>query len=1158
MKRFSLFLVLLCALLVAAGLVPLAAQADTSYRLVGEVEPIPPDGFMWLGGPVAGDALGNVYVADGGAIYVYDAQGIWMTTISQWADGEQTDQFNGICDIAIDNNVLKAICVGADGKNRIVELSIQEGSFGSFERSFSCGPGARAMAFDSAGNAWVLNVVWSAALEREQETLNRFSPAGESLGSLDFSTSVPVEQTPRDLAIGPDDSVYVSMESYRDILVFNSEGAYQKSWSVSEYEHTQRIAVNAEGLVLVSLSSGVGVFTANGTPVTHFAGDDLHGVAQEVAVGATGDVYVVDSRDPESSVLVYRGFEIPTYTFVRDYPDLLADPSDLQGPIGIAVDEAGNVYVADFNPSKFTRNVVKYDAQGNQVWYVDGGESRPFEAPMGVAVLDGLVYVTDLPANRIVVLDADDGKWIRDITADWPGAPESWGPRGIRFDANGSLWVVDNGGGRPSYVQQLDTNGTLLSSFTFPEDVNYPNWLALDAFGNVYVTDSDSSLVKFDSVGNRLARWDLPQGGWAGGIDVDADGLVYAGGVAGVHVFNSTGTWITRFGDADGTGKLSHPFGLTLAADGTIYVGDSGGPLVKSFTKNGGTVSTDLTAPTVDCTLSGLTGVNGKETGWFIGPVTAEITADDVDDAVASIEWELYEGESFVTSDGAEGDHLQLLVPTAGDGMYALSVRATDSNGNTSEWAHTAVQIDTVSPGTVIMAPEETDWYNYTPLQVQFWPTLDLAQGVWSWITDLSGMGHILYQVDPSDPPFAGDWLSLPVTGAWPPNIFAPVAGEGLHKVIGRAVDVAGNAQDPWVMLEIGIDLTKPQVTVTRPVEGGVYQLLQENMADFSADDTLSGIDYESYPGDLTFDTDSVGPKTFQLTIYDVAGNFTTKTVNYTVVATPADTTPPTLVLGPAVYDGAAYGVSLLGQPLDFSVVDESGGSGASTNGSASVLVPGTPTPQTIPLAWTTNANGTTSASGTLPTGVAGAYTLTLSGRDQAGNLVTKTLTYYAAGTASPIAGLGGLPRDANGTPLLDVTKYSPTKFLTLSFTLLDSAGKPVNNASPRLYVYDTATGSQRFRALLPFAPLGKGKYVFLWFPRLLKWDPSWPHDYRDMQLIIKFYDKTSGKLVTATVKQGADGALVATPLAATGAKAATTTPPTTPTTTSSKIRVRW
>jgi len=315
----------------------------------------------------------------------------------------------------------------------------------------------------------------------------------------------------------------------------------------------------------------------------------------------------------------------------------------------------------------------------------------------------------------------------------------------------------------------------------------------------------------------------------------------------------------------------------------------------------GAAADPDTTAPTTDCSLSGPTGVNGTGTGWFVGPVTADITASDPDDAVAHIEWELKQ-EDTVLSSGSElsGALYDFPVPTTRDGVYTLRVRAIDSNENMSEWADTPVQIDTVAPGTVIMAPEETGWYNYTPLLVQFWPTLDLANvpAAWSWITDLSGMGHILYQVDPSDPPLDDKWLSLPVTGAWPPDIFTSVAGEGLHKVIGRAVDVAGNAQDPWQMLEIGIDLTPPTVTVTKPAEGEVYQLVGQDLAaEFSAEDTLSGIDYDSYPWDLTFDTESVGPKTFELTIYDVAGNFTTKTVNYTVTGGDiggSDTTPPT------------------------------------------------------------------------------------------------------------------------------------------------------------------------------------------------------------------------------------------------------------------------
>jgi len=262
-------------------------------------------------------------------------------------------------------------------------------------------------------------------------------------------------------------------------------------------------------------------------------------------------------------------------------------------------------------------------------------------------------------------------------------------------------------------------------------------------------------------------------------------------------------------------------------------------------------------------------------------------------------------------------------------------------------------------------------------------------------------------------------------------------------------------------------------------------------------------------------------------------------------------------VLGPTLYDGVTYGMSPLGQPLDFSVVDENGGSGASTNGSAWVVVPGNPTPQSIQLRWTTNASGSTSASGTLPTGLAGTYTLTLNGQDNAANPVMRTLSYSVTGSVSPIAGLEGLPKDGNGTPLLDLPTFTPKASLTLSFTLLDSAGKPLKGVKPRLSVWDTATGTKRFEAKEPFETKGKdkGTYAYKWHPTEIKWDRSWLPVYRDMQLIITFFDKKKGALVAATVQQGPDGQLVATPIPVAGARAATSS---TPSTTSSKIRVRW
>ena len=747
--------------------------------------------------------------------------------------------------------------------------------------------------------------------------------------------------------------------------------------------------------------------------------------------------------------------------------------------------------------------------------------------------------------------------------------------RAVDVDSAGSVYVLlrkaDNTDSVLKYVKNEDGSYTQVTTsegpgqpgwpITRPAEFRAPAGVAVDQQGYVYVACTDASKIfKFDADGNYVTSWASQE---ASGIDIDAAGLVYATDFGRynsinkqVFVYSPAGP-TTPMGDYPplatfGNAQLStgNPEPVAVGPDGKIYVVDTYNKTVVIFQK-------DDTTPSVNCALAGPTGVNGPDTGWFTGSVTAHISGTDPDpgDGVFGIEWELYANSELLDSGQAsERSTLDVTVPGgdgAPDGIYTLRVRVEDTHNNWSDWVDTPVQIDTIPPVTSFSRLDEGGgwWWTDAPFSLT--------------ATDIDGseVARSEYQVKPVT-------VVTPEPSAWLPTdgIYGVASGEGEHTLFYRSVDVAGNVEDPQTTW-IGIDSQEPVITIFVPSLAAAYFQGSVVPVSYVTSDATSKVANSYASVDNSEDniasgdplpTDDLGDHHFTVWAVDYAGHWAERTIDYTVVAASSDVTPPTLVLGPAVYDGAAYGVSLLGQPLDFSVVDESGGSGASINGSASVLVPGTPTPQTIPLAWTTNANGTTSASGTLPTGVAGAYTLTLSGRDQAGNLVTKTLTYYAAGTASPIAGLGGLPRDANGTPLLDVTKYSPTKFLTLSFTLLDSAGKPVNNASPRLYVYDTATGSQRFRALLPFAPLGKGKYVFLWFPRLLKWDPSWPHDYRDMQLIIKFYDKTSGKLVTATVKQGADGALVATPLAATGAKAATTTPPTTPTTTSSKIRVRW
>jgi sugar lactone lactonase YvrE len=588
--------------------------------------------------------------------------------------------------------------------------------------------------------------------------------------------------------------------------------------------------------------------------------------------------------------------DTPTYAFLRDFPDPMAVPSNLGSPEGVAVDGAGNVYVADIH-----EHVVKYDVNGNQLWYVGGSGTAvgQFLWPWGIAVHDGSVYVSDGDNARIAVLDAADGSWQRSITATWMSTPEDWYPCGLRFDSSGTLWVTDVQGLGNSAVQHLTTGGGLLSSSVDPA-LRCPYWLALDAAGDVYVADYDVGvMVKYDSSGTRT-QWALPSGGSPCGIDVDADGFVYVADEwkGWVDVFDASGNWVSRLGDTAGPGKLDGPFGLTVAADGTIYVGDYGWDLVKRFQKN--VPAEDGTAPTVDCSLTGQTGVNGSETGWFTGPVTAHLTASDPDDAVASIEWQLKDGETVLGSGSGPGDAVDVAVPTPGDGLYTLRVKATDSNGNSGEWNDWDVWVDSSAPASQVFPPDleqSSIWYQYTPLQMEFWSVWEpYPVANYNWNLDLSGLDRVEYQIDPATPPAAGAWHSLPnIEPYWPEYQFlTSVSGEGLHKVIARSVDVAGNVENPSVTLDVGIDLTPPSVSITKPAQNGQYQLGTDPAAVWSRSDALSGIDEDnSTPADTTFDTSSLGPHAFDVTVYDLAGNETARSVSYSVVEGIPDTTKP-------------------------------------------------------------------------------------------------------------------------------------------------------------------------------------------------------------------------------------------------------------------------
>ncbi len=284
----------------------------------------------------------------------------------------------------------------------------------------------------------------------------------------------------------------------------------------------------------------------------------------------------------------------PTVSYLRQWGNQGSGNSQFNFPSGIALDGAGNLYVADNlnnRIQKFT-TIGGYVTQWGNSAPTTGGGNGQFNSPYGVAVDSlGNVYVVDTGNNRIQYFDPSGnylGQW--GTTGSGPGQFST--PYGVAVNSSGIVYVGDNNdriqefttiGG---YITQWGTYGSGTSQFNTPEG------LALDSSGNVYVVDyGNDRIEKFTSTGGFLTTWGS-QGGGLGhfnspyGIGIDALGTVYVadGNNDFIQMFTSSGLYLTEWGYyGTGNGNLSVPYGVAIDALGNIYVSDSGNNRIEVF-----------------------------------------------------------------------------------------------------------------------------------------------------------------------------------------------------------------------------------------------------------------------------------------------------------------------------------------------------------------------------------------------------------------------------------------------------------------------------------------------------------------------------------------------------------------------------------------------
>jgi DNA-binding beta-propeller fold protein YncE len=235
-----------------------------------------------------------------------------------------------------------------------------------------------------------------------------------------------------------------------------------------------------------------------------------------LAIDRRGNVYVADTGNhairkitPSGVVSTIAG------TGKAGYLDGPAATAQFNGPVGVAVDKAGNVFVADTYNDRIRRiapdgrvtTIAGNGAPGD----ADGAaHTAGFDTPSGIAVApDGTLYVADTGNDAVRAITP--GGLVSTLAAPPEGErrPILKRPVGITLTHDGFLYVSASGGGR---ILQFSKDGTYraldsLDAISDDRSVRLygPRGIAVEPDGSLLVADAQALRVqRLSAPGNRM------------------------------------------------------------------------------------------------------------------------------------------------------------------------------------------------------------------------------------------------------------------------------------------------------------------------------------------------------------------------------------------------------------------------------------------------------------------------------------------------------------------------------------------------------------------------------------------------------------------------------------------------------------------------------
>jgi len=342
----------------------------------------------------------------------------------------------------------------------------------------------------------------------------------------------------------------------------------------SDNDNNLVVKISPSGILRIVAGNAFWGFSGDGGPAT---GASLHW-PEAVAVDATGNLYIAEYGNNRIRKVTPSGIISTVAGGGSGGDGGPATNAWLNGPTGVAVDAAGNIYIAEYGNNRIRKvspsGIISTVAGGGS-----GGDGGPatgasLYVPTGVAVdATGYLYIAEYGNNRIrKVSPSGIISTVAGGGSGGDGGPATGaslnGPWGVVMDTAGNLHVADTNNNRirkvsPSgIISTVAGNGTLGFSgdggSATSAALAHPANVALDAAGNLYIADTGGAHVR----------------------KVGASGVISTVAGNGAYRFAGDG------GAAIGA-SISYPSGVALDAAGNLYIADMSNNRIRKVSPSG-------------------------------------------------------------------------------------------------------------------------------------------------------------------------------------------------------------------------------------------------------------------------------------------------------------------------------------------------------------------------------------------------------------------------------------------------------------------------------------------------------------------------------------------------------------------------------------------